>query len=499
MRKNCLINYPYTLTHIFFSSHHFLQKTFLQLDDYKEGFIEASRCALRYNASNHPEVIAGRMSAEKAQKEFLEIFDVLEGFVTEDSFIDYYTVIGTYIDSDQYFELLIRSTWTRKDLSIEEKEGAESGNGVSTSTIASRNRFRARDPSSIPTAAGVKLNLKGGQGRTAELGWLGHDNSTRFEGHTERYKHTRREPNQGESLIINNLRKELVQRSQANGYIALERSFRRTCGRIKTLPLSDFIRVIKDLGLCMTDTESRVLFDYFDVKGMGLLDYREFIAGIRPRLSKSRLDLVVTAFKCLDRAGEGIIDASLVISAYDPSGHPDVFLGVKTPEEVMEEWLSTFDVGGTVVGRVTEQEFITYYANIGASIGNEEYFELMLIHAWKPQRHRQGQGQGQVQEREQGQGQGQKQFDDDVEPELCSEPVHVSFDLSHRESPMQGQGRASEDRAQSSMSASMQNWMEANSVFDHPGSDTEYQRFDSSGCEKGPRHFSQRKSQIHFN
>ena len=471
----------------------FAQKTFLQLDDYKEGFIEASRCAMRYNASNHPEVVAGRMNAEKAQKEFLELFDVLDGFVTEDSFTDYYTVIGSSIDSDQYFELLIRSTWTRKDLSIEEKESAESAASVSVSTIASRNRCRARDPSSIPTAAGVKLNIKEGKGHSDVLGWLGHDDSSQFEGHKERYRQTRRDPNQGESLIINNLRKELVQRSHINGYIALERTFRRACGRTKTLPLCDFIRVIKELGLCMTDTESRVLFDYFDVKGMGLLDYREFIAGIRPRLSKSRLDLVVTAFKYLDREGAGIIDASLVISAYDPSGHPDVFLGVKTPEEVMEEWLSTFDVGGTVVGRVTEQEFITYYANIGASIGNEEYFELMLIHAWRPQRQEQGQRQGQD----------KNKLDVDLEPEPSSQPVQVTFDLSHHEPQTQTQerGRISySDRVlASTMSASMQNWIEANSVVDPSISDIGYSKYDSSGCEKGPRHFNQRKSQIHFN
>lgn len=453
------------------------------------------------------------MSAEKAQKEFLEIFDVLEGFITEESFIDYFTVIGSSIESDQYFELLIRSTWTRKDISLEEKESNELGVGltVSTSTgfskYASRNRFRARDPSSIPTAAGVKLNIKEGQGHSAELGWLGHDNSSQFEGHKERYRHSRRDANQGESLIITNLRKELVQRSHVNGYIALERTFRRACGRTKTLPLCDFIKVIKDLGLCMTDTESRVLFDFFDVKGMGLLDYREFIAGIRPRLSKSRLDLVVTAFKCLDREGAGIIDASLVISAYDPSGHPDVFLGVKSPEEVMEEWLSTFDVGGTVVGRVTEQEFITYYANIGASIGNEEYFELMLIHAWKPQRQIQEQGQGQGQEQGQGQGEDQKLFDDHIEPELCSQPVQVTFDLSHHEPHTQGRGRgraSDTDRGSGSgsaltMSASMQNWKEANAVFDSSISDTGYPQCDSSGCDKGPRHFNQRKSQIHFN
>jgi hypothetical protein len=45
--------------------------------------VEASRCAQSYDASNHPEVVAGRMPAERALKEFLETFDVSEGGITE--------------------------------------------------------------------------------------------------------------------------------------------------------------------------------------------------------------------------------------------------------------------------------------------------------------------------------------------------------------------------------------------------------------------------------
>jgi Ca2+-binding EF-hand superfamily protein len=33
-------------------------------------------------------------------------------------------------------------------------------------------------------------------------------------------------------------------------------------------------------------------------------------------------------------------------------------------------------------GRVTKQEFINYYSNLGASIDNEDYFELMIRNAW---------------------------------------------------------------------------------------------------------------------
>ena len=33
-------------------------------------------------------------------------------------------------------------------------------------------------------------------------------------------------------------------------------------------------------------------------------------------------------------------------------------------------------------GKVTQQEFENYYTNIGASIDNDDYFELMIRNAW---------------------------------------------------------------------------------------------------------------------
>jgi hypothetical protein len=49
---------------------------------------------------------------------------------------------------------------------------------------------------------------------------------------------------------------------------------------------------------------------------------------------------------------------------------------------VLREFLDTFDVGGVRDGCVTEEEFMNYYTNIGASIDNDAYFELMMRNAW---------------------------------------------------------------------------------------------------------------------
>jgi Ca2+-binding EF-hand superfamily protein len=88
------------------------------------------------------------------------------------------------------------------------------------------------------------------------------------------------------------------------------------------------------------------------------------------------------AFSKLDKDGSGIVDGEEIASVYNASKHPDVIAKRKTEKQVLMEFLDTFDVGGIHDGKVTFEEFLNYYANIGASIDNEDYFELMIRNAW---------------------------------------------------------------------------------------------------------------------
>lgn len=103
---------------------------------------------------------------------------------------------------------------------------------------------------------------------------------------------------------------------------------------------------------------------------------------MRDPLDERRLALVINAFKRLDRQGQGIVDAQDIAGVYDASKHPEVIAGRMTPEQVFREFLDTFDVGGVHDGKVTQQEFVNYYSNIGGSIDSDDYFELMIRNAW---------------------------------------------------------------------------------------------------------------------
>jgi Ca2+-binding EF-hand superfamily protein len=132
----------------------------------------------------------------------------------------------------------------------------------------------------------------------------------------------------------------------------------------------------------INDAEIRMLFEHFDKDMNKNIDFEEFIQGVRDPLSEERLALVHMAFDILDTDKSGFIDAEEISEKYDCTRHPDVLAGRRTPEQIMLEFLNTFDVGGVKDGHVTRQEFINYYTNIGANIDNDEYFELMIRNAW---------------------------------------------------------------------------------------------------------------------
>jgi hypothetical protein len=107
--------------------------------------------------------------------------------------------------------------------------------------------------------------------------------------------------------------------------------------------------------------------------------------------SKSDDDLLTTLTGLL-KSGKPIAAASLdkedLKRRYDASRHPDVKSGKRTEEEVLKEFLETFETHHNIMngtqadGQVTLEEFTEYYTNISASIDNDEYFALMMNNSW---------------------------------------------------------------------------------------------------------------------
>ncbi len=101
-----------------------------------------------------------------------------------------------------------------------------------------------------------------------------------------------------------------------------------------------------------------------------------------------RKTLVDKAFDRLDIDHSGVVDSSDIKGMYNPSKHPAVMEGRKTEDQVLQEFLETFELHHNIRAKqekdykVTREEFHEYYNNISASIDNDEYFEVMMTNAW---------------------------------------------------------------------------------------------------------------------
>lgn len=68
-----------------------------------------------YNVKGHVEYIAGKKTEDEILRELLDNFDVgggaKDGTVTLSEFENYYSNISGSVDSDDYFELMMRNAW----------------------------------------------------------------------------------------------------------------------------------------------------------------------------------------------------------------------------------------------------------------------------------------------------------------------------------------------------------------------------------------------------
>jgi Ca2+-binding EF-hand superfamily protein len=175
----------------------------------------------------------------------------------------------------------------------------------------------------------------------------------------------------------------------ARGILGMQRIFKIVDDNGNgSLDINEFWKALCDFRIALSPEECRQLFDLFDINGDGCISYDEMMRSVVGEMSPMRKALVKRAFDKVDRNGNGVIELDDIKGVYNAKQHPDVRSGKKTEDEVLTEFIDTFEVHHSLKcpserdRKVTLKEFIEYYNNISASIDNEQYFELMITNAW---------------------------------------------------------------------------------------------------------------------
>ena len=92
----------------------------------------------------------------------------------------------------------------------------------------------------------------------------------------------------------------------------------------------------------------------------------------------------------MDFNSDGTIDLSDVKRRYNAKLHPDVQAGKRTEDEVLCEFLETFEAHfilrhgyASKDRRVSLDEWLEYYNKVSCNIDSDEFFALMMTSAYK--------------------------------------------------------------------------------------------------------------------
>ncbi|CAM1297777.1 Uncharacterised protein g1932 [Pycnogonum litorale] len=94
-----------------------IEKAFGKLDRSGDGIVTVEDISGVYNVTGHPQYQNGEKTAKQLLKEYLAKFEEhgdVDGKVTKEEFTQYYAGVSASIDSDAYFDLMMRQAWKLK-------------------------------------------------------------------------------------------------------------------------------------------------------------------------------------------------------------------------------------------------------------------------------------------------------------------------------------------------------------------------------------------------
>lgn len=381
--------------------------------------VSAQSLVQRYNAPKHPRVTSREKRAEVVFNDFVQLIQsyARNGAISEDAFTLYYSDVNAVLpkEKENYFIDMVVKTWglnadatyvppprlaELEDIIFEKIR--QRTHGADDEGRTARRVFKHFDLDGYGTiepqefrkaletigcnfaehemAAIFRKYDKDGNGKLDYeefANWFAIRGSGNNPNVNPCFGITREPPHQ----VLDKIKNTLKARG-AHGVRGLGLVFRRMDNNgDRRLDRHEFMWGLKENGHTLSPSEFERIFKYFDKNNDGKISYDEFLRGIRGDLNDSRRHFVHLAFAKLDKTADGRVTIEDLINTYDVSFHPKYRSGELSKNDILREFMAQWDTLERD-GVVSLKEFEDYYADVSASIDEDDYFELMMRNAW---------------------------------------------------------------------------------------------------------------------
>lgn len=370
-----------------------VEKIFDSLDTQNQGAVSLNVLLKNYDSMNHPKVKSRKSSSEKEYSNFIEtlnsfhyIFNqqnIISPVVSKDEFIQYYNIVSTFYDNDNDFLTLIKKVWNFNEDTQEEREESQSTQGS-----------RQRKSSAVPYRNGQAIeNPQKGTFNPLyryRIDDVPHRHfRSKQSSQVQQNSQSSVQETKPKEAALKKLQKILVSR-ESRGIMGLRRSLMITCDTSKNITLANFLSLIEEYRIDLTEEEAIEIYQGIDYKNKNKINYQLLIDTIVPPLKGERRELAMEVFGDLSEGNEKV-PLDTIRRRFNPKNHPEVKEGKKSSEVILAEFLDNYEYHFFLLSDETRSkenvinlaQFLDFYKYLSFPIEKDSSFFSIMNSVWE--------------------------------------------------------------------------------------------------------------------
>ena len=191
-------------------------------------------------------------------------------------------------------------------------------------------------------------------------------------------------------IILNSLRNILIKRGNKSIFYLQRMLINCDTGQNGLISLEQLNNIFRVYNFNLYFYDIKILFDLFDKKKIGFIQYDNFIKAIVGTMNERRKNMIIKIYNAINKDLYGFINIKDIKKRYNCYKHPDFIKGNKTHEEIYGDFLECIEIYREYVCNINKinndffsyNEFLEFFDELSMFINDDNYFENLIYGCW---------------------------------------------------------------------------------------------------------------------